>query len=139
MSTFSVRILSAMNTTASPPSSRIRICIWIAFILLLVASAANIFLLVRLLPSFQKIYHDIIGDKPLPLDTAFVIRWRFLFDSFALIWPATGTWIIYSAWTKNSIKVVLSLLLMSVIQAGFTSVVFFQPLIIDIQGMQSTK
>ena len=128
-----------MKAMVSPPSKRIRICVWIAFAFLLVVSAANIFLMVHLLPSFQTIYHDLQGIKPLPSDTAFVIHWKFLFDCSALLWPVIGVWIISSTWTGNSLRIVLGLLLAAVLQVGFTTIVFFQPLIVDIQSTQPSR
>lgn len=107
---------------------------WIAFAFLLVVSAANIFLLVHFIPLFQQIYHDMQGVEPLPSATASLIYWRGLVGFFALIWPAAGIFLVCSRRNKNTMRFVLGLILAAVLQAGFTTILLFMPLITDIRG-----
>jgi len=120
-----------MKTMVSHPSKHPPMD-WVAFALLLVVSATNLFSMLRLIPIFQRIYNDLFGEKLLPPITSFILHWRFLFVSLAFLWPAIGIFIVYFSTNRNAIRFVLGLILATLIQIGFTVIALFLPLVVDI-------
>ena len=112
---------------------------WVAFAFLMVISAANIFLLMYVLPIFEHIYHDMLGQNPLPYPTAFVIQWRFIFVSFAFLWAAMGISLVRLPSVQHSMRFLLALIVAAVLQTCFSVIILFMPLIVDIQGIQATR
>ena len=102
---------------------------WIAFKTLLAVSGANIFVLFTI-PKFQQIFNDMYGTKPLPPSTSVLLHWKFLFVLVAFVWPFIGVLVLYVSPVNNTMGFVWSLVLVALVQTGFTTIVLFLPLIV---------
>lgn len=47
------------------------------------------------IPKFQQIYHDMLGDKPLPSSTIFMVRHQMIFASSSLLFPIIAVALVF--------------------------------------------
>jgi type II secretory pathway component PulF len=102
---------------------------WIAFAFLMVVATADIFIIVFLVPKFRQIFSDILGTRPLPSSTSFVLEARYLFEAMAFTYLGGGILVVRLASSRIALRSVLGLILAAVIQAGFTTCALFLPLV----------
>jgi type II secretory pathway component PulF len=99
---------------------------WSVFGFFLFVSGCDLFESLFIIPRFQEIYAD-MGTKATG-SAWFVLQWRFLLVSLALVSLATGIAVVCRASTKAAMKSILALILVAAIQIGFTTVALFAPL-----------
>jgi hypothetical protein len=86
--------------------------------------------------NFQRIYHDMLGNRPLPPSTTFVVHYHTLFASFSILLPIIAVATIF--WGRVFISVYVS----SITLILFFVVFYFEwhalvlPLISIVYGMQ---
>jgi type II secretory pathway component PulF len=102
---------------------------WIAFAFLVVVASVDIFSMVFLVPRFRQIYSDMLGTKLLPAVTAFVLEARYLFVALAFLYLGGGILVVRPPSSRIAMRSLLGLILLAVIQAGFTTCALFVPLI----------
>jgi type II secretory pathway component PulF len=115
-----------MNATLPDHSKLVRSITWIAFILLLIMSAVNIYVAFQL-PKFHGLYYD-LGVIRLPWYTDLLLHWRFIFDLLAFLWPMIGALIIRLCSNQTAMRVLLAFDMVAIIQIGLTFYTLVRPL-----------
>jgi type II secretory pathway component PulF len=112
---------------------------WIAFAFLMIISGANLFSMVFLVPKFREIFNDMLGNRPLPSSTSFVLQGRYLFGMLALAYIGGGILVVRVAPSRIAYRYVLAPILVSLIQVGFTTCALFLPMVDEGDPIQGTN
>ena len=107
-----------------------------AFTILAALGAVGVPLLV---PRFAAIFRDMLGDHPLPLATTLVLRF---YPILILLACSTAAAAIYFAWRYRTRPIPrlysVGLVVVVIVQAGFTTFALFLPLIGIIHSLSSS-
>jgi len=121
-----------------PPSAKSRFWVRVSMVILMLLGAANVFLMLFIVPKFEQIYADALPGRPLPPITIFVITARIVLAIIALGWPILGAVLVQqqkrSAILWNNIGIVWCFL-----QIGVTTIALFLPMVGTITGMSNIK
>jgi hypothetical protein len=86
---------------------------------------------------FQQIYHDMLGNKPFPPETAFVIHWREVLVGLSFAIPTVAIAALFIRRLSTSINLASGLVILVMFQLFWTWHAISQPLFTIIQGMQA--
>jgi hypothetical protein len=101
----------------------------VSLAILFLFCAANIFLMLFIVPKFEQIYKDALaGSGPLPPLTAFIIHARSAIALIDLVWPILGSVLI---WQKKPYAILwINLGIIGLfLQVGITVVALFTPMV----------
>jgi len=112
--------------------SRTTINSW-SFAVLVFLSAANIFLLLFIVPKFEQIFADALPGMPLPGVTEFIISSRIALAFIALGWPIMGI-ILIKLQKPHAILWMGIGATLTFVQIGITVIALFMPMISTITG-----
>jgi hypothetical protein len=102
--------------------------LWVRLSLLSAFSAANIFVLLLIVPKFQEIFSDALGpDHPLPAITNFIIAGRIVFAVVTACWPILGTMLVRQQRPHSMLYLNIGIVWMF-LQCGMTVIALFMPL-----------
>ena len=103
--------------------------------ILFVVSAANLFLLLFIVPKFKQIFADALPGKPLPNITEFILMARMGLVFVALAWPIVATFLVRLQ-MRHAILWIFVGTLWTVLQIGITVIALYLPMSYDgIVGM----
>ena len=128
--------MSQMNQPGGRPWRRL--IDWFAFAFLMIVASLDLFSAIYAIPRFREIYHDLLGNKPLPAMTSIVLQGRYLLGILAVGYLGGGIVVFRVVSRQIASCYILLMSLGAVIQAGFTILSLFAPLIGDIQGLSRT-
>lgn len=101
---------------------------------LVFAVYADLFCTVFVIPKFQQIYHDLLGNKPLPLITSLAVNHKIVLTILAAVYLVAGVLGIQLAKRWVAFWVILVLTMLALFQAFYTVCVLCMPLISTIDG-----
>ena len=93
--------------------------------LFVLISLAQLFLASFVIPRFTAIFHDMLGDRPLPMLTALVIQARWPIAAFACACAGAAVLVV---WRKQSFHWLFAMLILLFLQIGGTVIALFMPL-----------
>ena len=97
-----------------------------AIISVAVLVLVNLYVIVFLIPRFSEIFHDMIGNRPLPAFTSAVVYCRWMLAAFDCVCMLTA---IFGVLKRMSPRYVYALLVLLFTQIPFTVFALFLPLI----------
>ena len=110
---------------------------WIAFAFLLIVASGDLFIMLFFVPKIRGIYTDMLGNRPLPSCTSFVLQGRYLFEALGFAYIGGGILVVRLASSRIALRSILVLISAATLQAGFTFCALIMPLMGDIQGVNS--
>lgn len=106
----------------------------VSLVVLFVISAANIFLLLFIVPKFEQIFADALPGKPLPTVTNFIIAGRVILAIAALGWPLLGTYL-FRRQKSYAVLLINIGTIWTFLQIGITVIALFMPMVGTTEGM----
>jgi hypothetical protein len=115
---------SPIESPGGPPPRRFSYA-WTMMILSVFASLATLFMTFHLIPLFEGLYRDMLGDQRLPAMTEWVLHGRLAYMSLAVFWPAMAVWEFWqrTRWFGGA------LITVTAIEVLFTFVALVQPIV----------
>jgi type II secretory pathway component PulF len=117
-----------------------RFWIGVSLIILFLFSAANVFLLLFIVPKFEQIFADTLPGRPLPTVTEFIITGRIVIAIVTLGWPILGAILLRQR--KSSAILWINIgIVWTFFQIGITTIALFIPMTMggDIFGMPDSN
>ncbi len=114
-----------MTTPSSPAPAPTLIRSVSGASLFIIVSLIQLFLAGIVIPRFTAIFHDMLGDQPLPMLTALVIQARWPIAAFACACALAAVLVIRR---KQSFHWLVALLILLFLQIGVTVIALFMPL-----------
>ena len=111
-----------------------RFWIGVSLGILFIFSAANIFVLLFMVPKFEHVFEDALPGKPLPSVTAFILAYRILIAFATLGWPCLGAYLVRRQ-TAHPIAWINIGLILSLLQLGITIIALFMPMVGTTEGL----
>jgi hypothetical protein len=105
----------------------------VSLVILFFFSAANVFLMLFIVPKFEQIYADALPGKILPPLTQFIITTRIAIAFIDLCWPVLGTFLIKQKKPSAILWINLGLIV-TFLQVGITVIALFKPMVGIITG-----
>ena len=104
--------------------------------LLIMAALINLYLPLFLVPRFAGIFHDMLGDRPLPAVTALVVNGQWVFVALACVWLVVA---ICGVRNRRVQRHVVATCGMIGLQTFFTALALFVTLIKIIHQLSSDR
>jgi hypothetical protein len=117
------------RTSHKSEDRRRHVADWIAFGFLMVFASANIFGTVFMIPKFQHLYYDMLGDRPLPSTTSLILHWKYLFEALAFVYLGVGLRFAFVTSSRIGWRLFLAISGAAILQAAFMMWALCLPLV----------
>ena len=125
-----------IQTLESSAPERRPVGIIIAFGFVILLSLVQLYISAIVIPRFTDIFHDMIGDRPLPALTAMVLTCRWVLVGVACILSFAASVMVRR---RASLRYLFAILAILLLQIAFATVALFLPLVGDIQAITPTQ
>ncbi|MGB8354388.1 MAG: hypothetical protein WCD79_10900 [Chthoniobacteraceae bacterium] len=104
-------------------------------ITLIVGSLINAFVMIFIAPKFGDIFHDMLGGKPLPPVTSFILEYHMVLAALSMALPVIGVMFCLFASSTRAFVTLCVLTLVTFVQIAVTVFALFMPLIGTVQTL----